>query len=105
MAEKYVEHAEANEQINVIANLLAQRHSDKAIADQLIARGMRNLASSDGVWTEDDVCRIRIDFALAPIRRADVERVLLTTEAFVSFPIKKRLEIVSAETAFGMNLF
>lgn len=105
MTTKYVEHAEANAQINLIANLLAQGHSDQAAADQLIARRQPNLASADGGWSAEDVRKIRIDFGLTPVRRADIERVLLTTEAFVSFPIKKRLDIVSAETAFGMNLF
>lgn len=101
----YVEHPEANQQINLIADLLAKGNSDDAIAAHLKAHRIRNLTAPDGLWTADDIRKIRIDFALTPIRRDDVERVLLTTEMFLSLPIKKRLEIVSAETAFGMNLF
>jgi uncharacterized protein YbjQ (UPF0145 family) len=102
---KYVEHPEANQQINLIADLIAKGSSDDAVVASLKAHRMRNLTAADGLWTVDDIRRIRIDFALTPIRREDVEHVLLTTETFSSLPIKKRLEIVSAETAFGMNLF
>jgi hypothetical protein len=45
---KYVEHVEANEQINLIASLLAKGHSDQAVADQLMAGRHSNLASADG---------------------------------------------------------
>jgi uncharacterized protein YbjQ (UPF0145 family) len=101
----YVDNPEANQQINLIADLLAKGCSDDAVADHLKAHRIPNLAGADGHWTVDDISKIRIDFALTPIRRYDIERVLLTTEMFLSLPIKKRLEIVSAEAVFGMNLF
>lgn len=102
---KYVEHSEANEQINLIARLLAKGYSDKSVADEMTARHQPNLAASDGVWRAEDVQHIRVDFGLTPILRADIEKVQLTTETFAPFPIKKRLEIITAETAFGMNIF
>jgi uncharacterized protein YbjQ (UPF0145 family) len=38
-------------------------------------------------------------------RRASIEAVILTTESTPSIEIIKRIEIVTAECAFGMNLF
>ena len=38
-------------------------------------------------------------------RRAEVEAVLLTTEASSDLKIERRIEIVTAECAFGMNIF
>lgn len=36
---------------------------------------------------------------------AEVEAVVLTTETAPNLPIKERIEIVTAECAFGMNIF
>lgn len=76
---EYVEHVEANEHINLIASLLAKGHSDQAVADQLIAGHHSNLSSADGVWSAEGVRKIRIDFGLTPIRRADIEKGTMGT--------------------------
>jgi len=38
-------------------------------------------------------------------RRQDVNKILLTTETAPNLNITKRIEIVTAECAFGMNMF
>ncbi|MDA7550349.1 heavy metal-binding domain-containing protein [Rhodobacteraceae bacterium] len=38
-------------------------------------------------------------------KRSDIEAILLTTETAPNLNITKRIEIVSAECAFGMNIF
>lgn len=38
-------------------------------------------------------------------REANIEAVLLTTETAPNLPITERIEIVTAECAFGMNIF
>lgn len=38
-------------------------------------------------------------------RDAEIEAILLTTEAAPNLPIQQRIEIVAAECAFGMNIF
>ena len=38
-------------------------------------------------------------------RQEDIEAVVLTTETAPNFNITKRIEIVTAECAFGMNIF
>nr|WP_280520753.1 YbjQ family protein [Phaeobacter sp. J2-8] len=38
-------------------------------------------------------------------RETEIEAVILTTETAPNLPIKERIEIVTAECAFGMNLF
>lgn len=39
------------------------------------------------------------------VKDAEIEAVLLTTETAPNLPIIKRIEIVTAECAFGMNIF
>lgn len=41
----------------------------------------------------------------AATRLAEIDAVLLTTETAANFEIVRRIEIVTAECAFGMNLF
>lgn len=43
--------------------------------------------------------------AAMAMRDAEVEQVLLTTETAPSLKIARRIEIVTAECAFGMNIF
>lgn len=43
--------------------------------------------------------------AIAAKREANIEAVLLTTETAPNLPITERIEIVTAECAFGMNIF
>ena len=43
--------------------------------------------------------------AIAAKREANIEAVLLTTETAPNLPITERIEIVTAECAFGMNVF
>ena len=40
-----------------------------------------------------------------PIKSAVIEAILLTTETAPNLNITKRIEIVTAECAFGMNIF
>ena len=43
--------------------------------------------------------------AIAAKREANIEAILLTTETAPNLPITERIEIVTAECAFGMNIF
>jgi uncharacterized protein YbjQ (UPF0145 family) len=43
--------------------------------------------------------------ALEEERRAKIEKIMLTTETAPNLNITKRIEIVTAECAFGMNMF
>ena len=103
--QQYVQNPEANKQINIIASLLAKGHSDESVVQLLKAQNVRNLAQSDGSWTTEDVKKLRIDFQLKANNRSAIEQVLLTTETQTDLPILERIEVISAETAFGMNLF
>ncbi|WP_348638822.1 heavy metal-binding domain-containing protein [Minwuia sp. IMCC4030] len=38
-------------------------------------------------------------------QKAEIDAIVLTTETAPSLPIKRRIEIVTAECAFGMNIF
>lgn len=102
---QYVEDTAANEQIILIANLLIEGHSDERVAQTLTKRNVTNLAKTDGTWIPEDVTKIRVDFRLYSCSRADIDKVLLTTETHTDLDILERLEVISAETAFGMNLF
>ena len=52
-----------------------------------------------------DRYRIANDVAELAQREEAIERVLLTTESAPSLKITKRIEIVTAEVAYGMNIF
>ena len=43
--------------------------------------------------------------AASSARIADIEAVMLTTESAPNLQVKKRLEVVTAEVAYGMNIF
>lgn len=49
--------------------------------------------------------KVSADAEAIASRDADVDRVLLTTETAPALKIAKRIEIVTAECAFGMNIF
>ena len=39
------------------------------------------------------------------VRRSDIEAIMLTTESAPNLAVKKRIEVVTAEVAYGMNIF
>ena len=49
--------------------------------------------------------RLEAEVAAVAAKDAEVEAVVLTTETAPNLPIKERIEIVTAECAFGMNIF
>ncbi len=60
----YVEDAHANKQINTIAELVEDGLSDKDIFERLSEIGYKNLAATDGLWSEAHVAWIRENYSL-----------------------------------------
>jgi uncharacterized protein YbjQ (UPF0145 family) len=61
-----------------------------------------------GIWPEDHPNNTRamsIKRAEIEARPAQIEAVVLTTETATNLKITKRIEIVTAEVAYGMNIF
>ena len=65
--------------------------------------------SDDGIYTacykEDRKKRESTDTVTEQKRHAEIEAIVLTTETAPNLNITKRIEIVTAECAFGMNIF
>lgn len=58
----------------------------------------------------DDLCNAcissgHIEKNSAHPRKPEIDAILLTTECYANVSVVKRIEIVTAECAFGMNLF
>lgn len=60
----YVKDIHANKQINIIASLVENGHSDSEIAKQLTDLGYKNLAAEDGFWSQLNIKEIRDSFNL-----------------------------------------
>ena len=102
---KYVDNLVANKQIVLIKKLLDQRHSDESIASQLVEKEYQNLTREDGMWSAEDVEKIRIDFSLDIDNRDEIEKIVLTTESHADLKVLDIVEVISAEVAYGMNIF
>ena len=53
----------------------------------------------------NNIDRIKAERGQAQAIRNEIEAIVLTTETAPNLPITKRIEIVTAECAFGMNMF
>ena len=62
----------------------------------------------DAVEQKDEVARStkqRLSDAAKAVEALAIESVTLTTETVISLPIVRRIEVITAECAFGMNIF
>lgn len=53
----------------------------------------------------NSIDRIKAERGQAQVIRNEIDAIVLTTETAPNLPITKRIEIVTAECAFGMNMF
>ena len=62
----------------------------------------------DALEQKDELAR-SAEQRLADAAKADealaIESIILTTETVISLPIVRRIEVITAECAFGMNIF
>ena len=64
-----------------------------------------NVANNSSAKPTDDPEQQRLDAAEQKLAQQELDAIILTTETAPNLNITKRIEIVTAECAFGMNIF
>ena len=91
----YVKDAHANKQINTIAQYVEDGLSDSDISKRLSELGFKNLASSDGVWTDLAVKEIRESFSLDK-----TDRLVVQTAKSMPTEITQKVVVVDIKMPF-----